>query len=883
MFSSSALDFNSLESNKNITDRNYWRKRLEHLELSSCFDDPDIVSELNHFCTYGHYASTASLETYQALIEVANSPKAQHIILLSVLGVLAYCCSKSTDITIFYPLYRSEPSSNTCANIIPIRISNLGDTNFSKLLPVIKNSFLSDLSHGRYSLEKMLERDSSALKKIPATAMMIEGEQNDEIFDLLQPEILFSFSAGVELKLNIKYNCSKFGAEYIERIAKYYFDLLVNLIINKEKDISKIDLISEHEKQILLYQFNDTEVRYSEEETIITLFQKQCLKTPGNPAILWGEEVFTYKDVLEKSDQIALYLQKVKDVKHGDLVGLLISRGVYLIPAILGILKTGAAYVPIDSRDPSERICSIIQDANLEIILTEEKYNAFCLPAQQVMVDLNKDIYEISTELQSVIPMEAGVKGKDPAYVIYTSGTTGQPKGVVIEHHSVVNRLLWMQKMYPLKETDVLLQKTPLVFDVSIWELFWWSFTGASLCLLQPEGEKDPRIIINTIKRHRVTRIHFVPSMLSSFLSYLDDAEKYRDLNSLGMVFSSGEALKLEQVRAFEAGLYKYCHTRLINLYGPTEATVDVSYFECEFGKEILKVPIGKPIDNIKFYILDKDGRLCPTGFFGELCIAGAGLGRGYLNKINLTVDKFILNSYVEGERLYKTGDVTRWLPGGELEYAGRTDNQVKLRGIRIELGEIENLLVAKEEIRECTLVVGKKEKGNHLVAYYTADKEQEATSLRNYLAQKLPDYMIPAFFVWCEKMPLTPNGKLDKQALPEPWMQLQSRFIAPLAGTETKLTGIWSEILKIDPVLISASKSFFELGGNSLKLLEVNIAIKQALNVNIPITEMFRSYTIKAMAKFIKDGDSGGEKDKMEADLEAGEMQIALELFKDK
>ena len=281
-------------------------------------------------------------------------------------------------------------------------------------------------------------------------------------------------------------------------------------------------------------------------------------------------------------------------------------------------------------------------------------------------------------------------KPNDLAYIIYTSGSTGKPKGTMIEHYSVINRLNWMQKMYPLGEHDVILQKTPFTFDVSVWELFWWSFVGAKVCFLIPGGEKDPEEIVRAAQRNKITTMHFVPSMLNVFLDHLEGSSNVDKLSSLSQVFASGEALNVQQAERFNRILNRQFKTKLHNLYGPTEATVDVSYFDCSTGETLEIIPIGKPIDNISLYVVDKNYGLQPVGVAGELCIAGDGLARGYLNKPELTMEKFVQNPFVPGTRMYRTGDLARWLPDGNIEFLGRIDHQVKIRGFRIELGEIE-------------------------------------------------------------------------------------------------------------------------------------------------------------------------------------------------
>ena len=357
-------------------------------------------------------------------------------------------------------------------------------------------------------------------------------------------------------------------------------------------------------------------------------------------------------------------------------------------------------------------------------------------------------------------------KPDDLVYVIYTSGSTGKPKGVMIEHRALVNRLHWMQSAYPIAPGDVILQKTPYSFDVSVWELFWWALEGATLAFLVPGGERNPAAIVEAVRRHRVSVMHFVPSMLNVFLEYLDakGPDALAKLTSLRQVFASGEALTASHVRKFNAIL----GARLTNLYGPTEATVDVSYFDCPRSNDFEIVPIGRPIDNIRLYVI-RDGREAPIGETGELCIAGVGLARGYVNNAALTAERFVDNPVNPGERIYRTGDIARWLPDGNVEYLGREDHQVKIRGLRIELGEIESTVREYPGVIDCVTVVQRhSESVVVLVAHLVSRDELDIPALKQHLRQRLPDYMIPHRFERIAEMPLTSSGKADRKALLE-------------------------------------------------------------------------------------------------------------------
>jgi D-alanine--poly(phosphoribitol) ligase subunit 1 len=453
-------------------------------------------------------------------------------------------------------------------------------------------------------------------------------------------------------------------------------------------------------------------------------------------------------------------------VRPGDIVGILVERSFALVVGIYGVLKAGGAYLPLSPEDPPERIAYVVANAGARVVLVQG-VTASKAPAGVPAINLeDPHVYAGPAANPALVN-----RPDDLAYVIYTSGSTGKPKGVMIEHSSVVNRLHWMQQAYPIDECDVLLQKTPYSFDVSVWELFWGLIEGASLCLLRPHGERAPQSLIETIRKHRVSVLHFVPSMLNVFLEYLDGRpEKARgSLTSLRRVFASGEALSPAHVRKFNAVIGDVAGCRLTNLYGPTEATVDVTYFDCPAEGDLDCVPIGRPIQNIRAYVM-RGGKPMPVEETGELCLAGVGLARGYLNNPELTAERFVENPAVPGERMYRTGDLARWLPDGNLEYLGREDHQVKIRGLRIELGEIENTLRDFPAVADCVVVTKVySESIVVIVAYLVARQEIDRVAIKRHLQRLLPEYMVPGHFEEIAALPLTATGKVDRKALPEP------------------------------------------------------------------------------------------------------------------
>ena len=517
---------------------------------------------------------------------------------------------------------------------------------------------------------------------------------------------------------------------------------------------------------VRIAQFNRTDAAFPD-VTLQELIEAQVEQHAGDTAVICdgGVPSLTYAQLNEKVNQLA-HVLRAEGVGPGHVVALMVERSVAMIIGILGIVKAGAAYLPIAPDNPPNRTAYLLKDAGVTVILVQQQTaGRFAFDGKVIDLD-DSSVYRGSTANPSLLNTP-----RDLAYVIYTSGSTGKPKGVMIEHRSVVNRLHWMQRAYPIGKGDVVLQKTPYCFDVSVWELFWWALHGATLCFLMPGGERNPLRIVDAIKRHHVSVMHFVPSMLNVFLEYLDgkSARVLADLASVRRVFASGEALTPSHVRKFNDMWGSNTAARLSNLYGPTEATVDVTYFDCPTHNDFATIPIGRPIDNIRLYII-REGRQVAIGETGELCIAGVGLARGYLNNAALTAEKFSDNPVNPGERIYYTGDVARWMPDGNIEYLGRHDHQVKIRGLRIELGEIENTIRECPGVVDCVAAVKKySENVILIVAYVVCGAEVDVEDLKRHAQAILPDYMVPHRFETLDHIPLTANGKADRNALPEP------------------------------------------------------------------------------------------------------------------
>jgi amino acid adenylation domain-containing protein len=643
----------------------------------------------------------------------------------------------------------------------------------------------------------------------------------------------------------IEYNTDLYEAETIERMLGHYQKLLENIVAQPEQRVSELQLLTESEAEQLLVEWNETEVAYPQ-QCIHELFEAQVARTPEAVALVYAEEQVSYRELNRRADQLAHYLQQ-QGVGPETLVAVLLERSVELVVGLLGVLKAGGAYVPIDPEYPAERVRYMLADCGARVLLTQPAL------AEQVEVPDGCTVVRLDQEWariaqQTDMNVASAVSVENLAYVIYTSGSTGAPKGAMNTHRALCNRLLWMQQAYQLSSVDRVLQKTSVSFDVSGWEFFWPLISGARLVLAQPGGQRDSAYLVQLMAAEQITTVHFVPSMLEVFLQE-QDVER---CGQLKRVICSGEALTVELQQRFFARL----PVQLENLYGPTEAAIDVSRWSCERESERRVVPIGRPIANLRLYVLDEEQRLVPVGVTGELYIGGVGVGRGYLRRAGLTAERFVPDPFSreEGARLYRTGDQVRLARDGQIEYLGRRDGQVKLRGFRIELGEIEASLLQHEQVQEAVVVARAAEGGEQRLVAYVVAKGVRSSELRRYLQDKLPHYMVPASFVELERLPLTPNGKVDRRALPKLEVDragLGVEYAAPVTAVEEILVNIWSEVLGVPQVGIH--DNFFDLGGHSLLATQVIARISKTFRAELSLRRLFEEPTIAVLAATIE------------------------------
>ncbi|MVO98203.1 non-ribosomal peptide synthetase [Paenibacillus lutrae] len=751
-------------------------------------------------------------------------------------------------------------------NTLPIRSRPSGELPFRAFAEQLKETVLAALDNGMLPFEQMVTmldvpRDLSR-NPLFDTMFVMQHMEGGEAADALQFEAQVPDTRVSKLDLTfeiadqgakgaaltIEYATALFKEDSIHRMAQWYFRIVGLALAEPERPLGGIGLQSAATAQKQSEAFNRTAAPYASGDTVEVYLERQAAVTPQAIAVAAEDGALTYAELNRRSNRLAQALRK-QGVEREECVAVVMDRSLEMMIAIFGVLKAGGAYVPVTPGLPPERIRYMLDNSGAKLLLTKGK-----APEGLTTLLPCMDVHEALAQERDDIPVEKLHDSRSLAYVLYTSGSTGQPKGVMIEHHSVVNRIGWMQKQYGLDARGVIMQKTPITFDVSVWELFWWSFAGAKLVLLPPGGEKDPALMMDTIARHGVTTMHFVPSMLHLFLEQPGLLRGEARLESLSHVFASGEALTADQVRRFRERIGVPFDARLVNLYGPTEATVDVSYYDCSEGDIPNQIPIGKPIDNISLYIMSEAMKLQPVGVTGELCISGAGLARGYIGRSDLTEAKFVDNPFAAGSPMYRTGDLARWLPDGTIEYLGRIDHQVKIRGQRIECGEIEHVLLDHPSVSEAVVMKRDSSSGSeYLCAYIVCSEPAGAQELRDFAALRLPDYMVPQAVVELPAMPLSPNGKIDRKALPEPEPASDSRtpFVEAASDIELAIAAVWREILQRDDFGIH--HRFFDVGGESLLLVRAHQRLEELYPGVLGVTDLFTYPTIASLAAFLE------------------------------
>nr|QEO74258.1 condensation domain-containing protein [uncultured bacterium] len=806
------------------------------------------------------------------------------VCLLAVFQTLLHRYSGQDDIIVGSPVAgRNNPDMATTigylANALPLRVDLSGDPPFREVIGRVRQIVLGALAHQDFPFPLLIERlqpkrDPSRWPVMEVMFVLQRPPNSEEFLDLLGNETGGQFRWGgldvepfalaqmegqfdltwevVErrqaLSCVLKYNPELFEAETIGRMEGHLATLIQAVVENPEQRISQLRLMAPAERERVLEAWQGAETAYPLERCLHHWIEDQVERAPGRTAVVMADGSggrLSYRELNARANRLARHLRAI-GVERDTVVGVLAERSLDLVIALLGVLKAGAAYLPLDPDYPGQRLAFMMADAQVPVLLTHRALSERVPPSACTVVRLDADWPAIARHDAANPAVEVGPD--DLAYVIYTSGSTGQPKGAENTHRAICNRLLWMQDEYALDASDRVLQKTPFSFDVSVWEFFWPLMTGATLVMARPGGHRDRDYLVDAIADHGVTTLHFVPSMLQVFLGA---GSLSRCRASLRRVFCSGEALPMRLQQRF----FDRLDVELYNLYGPTEAAVDVTHWRCRRDSDLPVVPIGKPIANTRIRLLDRNLQPVPIGVPGELHIGGVPLARGYRNRRELTAEKFIWHALDcrPAERLYRTGDLCRWMPDGNIEYLGRIDFQVKLRGFRIELGEVETALASHPGVADAVVRLELSDGDAQLAAWIVPQpgERPSGAELRRFLNERLPDYMVPTAIASLASLPLSPNGKVDRAALPrpEPASPMVAKGIVPRTAAEQRIADIWRGVLRTEK--LGLYDNFFDLGGHSLLLADVQTRLAEAFGKAPPIVDMFRLTTVHALAGF--------------------------------
>ncbi len=847
----------------------YWTSQLADAEFS--LDLPTDHPQRPQPTYQGQTESFELGKTLQEqLLAIAQENGATPFMLfLAAFQVVLHKYTQKDDILVGTPIsVRDHPEVQDLIglflNTVVLRATLAAEESFTELLGHVRQTTLEAYSHRHLPFEHLVQaiQPDRQNGQHPLFQVMFVYDHESEGMSLealetrsvpiANPTTEFDLTLSLTrsdqgLRGAIEYSADLFESATIRRMIGHLETLLWSICENPQQRICDLPILTEAERHRLLVEWNDTERSYARDKCIHQLFTAQAQRTPQAIAAVSGDDQLTYEQLDRLANQLANTLQNL-DVGPDTPVGLCMLRSLDMIVGLLGILKAGGCYVPLDPDFPRQRTAGIVEEAGIKVVLGQERFSERYDAETCLFLALDSAEYAVDDQPDRAPIVSSQLSHL--AYVLYTSGSTGRPKGVMIEHGAILNRLQWMQEHFQLDGSDAVLQKTPYSFDVSVWEFFWPLMVGAKLVFAHPEAHKNPDDLADTIETHHITTLHFVPSMLEVFLQHAD----LKRCHSLRRVICSGEALSPRLQDRF----FATSDVTLVNLYGPTEAAVDVSYWQCRKNGPLRTVPIGRPIANTQLYILDRQVQPVPVGIPGELYIGGIQLARGYLNQPTETTSRFVKDPFAGDldRKIYKTGDLCRYLPDGNIEFLGRLDHQVKIRGFRIELGEIESVLVGRFRIRGALVAVAEdSELGRFLVAYVVMKEGQtlDQTSLRRSLKDHLPDYMIPSAFVALEALPLTASGKVDRQALPKPDLsQVPSAaaYVGPRDPVEEKLVRIWTEVLGGNGV--GVHDNFFDLGGHSLLMVKIHARIRQAYSTNSSIHELFSLPTVAGQASVI-------------------------------
>jgi len=852
---------NQLENGKLKESENYWLKKfageIPVLDMPIKSERPAIQSYEGKKI-YDYIDEKMKREIEKKAEELKVTP---YMILLSAYYILLSKYTSGEDIIIGTSIVGRDKKEihnliGMFVNTLAIREKIDSNITIKEFILQLKENLLESYKYQTYPFDELVNKlklnreadrnpifdvmfiyQNNGYKKIESKTIKTEYYMPDTKISKLD----LSIEAVPEeqgIKINVEYSTQLFEEKFIENLTKNYLNTIKEILKNTEEEIGKICILTEEEKNKVIYEFNNTKVEYPRDKTIIQLFEEQVNDMPNNIAVVFEDQQLTFKELNEKANSLANYLRK-NGIKRSDTIGIMLNRSLEVMVAILAVLKAGGAYVPIDPTFPKERIKYMLDSCNIKVLLTQKKLENKVEFENKECIELsNNNIYDMKSD-----NLENVTEPEDIAYIIFTSGSTGKPKGVVLRTRNVVNFIYGMRKNFEYEPGDALISTATISFDMFVFESLQCMANGVKVVIANKDEQVNVNLYNDLSNKNNVNIFELTPSKLQAFTM---DMNYLTCLKNAKYILIGGEPFQtkvLEKIKTItKATIY--------NMYGPTETTVWSSMKKIEDEEEIT---IGKPIMNTEIYILDKNENPQPIGVPGEICISGDGVAKGYLNNEKLTNDSFKKNPFIENKIMYKTGDMGKFTEKGEIIHLGRIDHQIKIRGLRIELGEIENHILEYPNIKKVVVVKGTIQDREYIVAYYVSTKKILINELRNFLLDLMPKYMLPTYFIPLDDLPYNNNGKVDKKALPLPTEIInvdRKEFVAPKNDLQRTLVEIWERVLNIEPIGIT--DNFFEIGGDSLLAMNLNIELLKISN-NISYSDIFRFPTILEQEEKIK------------------------------
>ncbi|MEC1679562.1 non-ribosomal peptide synthetase [Bacillus mojavensis] len=835
-----------------VKERQYWTAALSHIPTDCRF--PYHSQHLDQKDEEASLTFTFPPQLEKAILKAAGASDLRlFIIFMTTAVTLLHRYTGRTDIITAAPVLKQRETQPIINDLLPLLVKTDPSMSFRDCLERVKQAFQQAHAHQNYPVKILLDELHPLHKKGEprfGISLAVAGLQQPASLKEMDTDLLISIQRdeGI-LTGKVSWNLKHYTFETAKRIAGHFCTLTEQAMSAPETLISELQFLSQEEREQITTAFNQTDQPYPKNKSIVDLFKEQADRKPDQPAIVYEDVSFTYREADELSDRIAAFLIK-EGVRHEEPVGLMVDRSAEMVIGILGILKAGCPYLPLDVNLPSERMEYMLKNSGSLLVITNED-TANSADRQ------NRLFIEEMLKFDQVAEQERQPSPEDLAYVLYTSGTTGKPKGVMVEHRQVVNLVSGLDGIHfqPLSQVHLRIgMLASHIFDASVQTLFPALLLGHTLYIAPDHARMDGKGLWSFYEENHIHISDATPSHLRLMIKAADENEPHH-VEELKLILAGGEVLPPQLVQQF-LQTFRADKPVMTNNYGPTECAVQSAAFIIPESWKEAAVPIGRPMPNEQIFILDHCGQPVPIGVYGELCIAGDGVARGYINQPELTAKKFTVPQYIPASKLYRTGDLARWRSDGLIEFFGRYDDQVKIRGFRVELDEIRQTLLDYREsgqiIHDAVVIPVRKESNDQfLVAYLISDQKLKTRKMRGFLASKLPGYMIPRRFIRVESFPMNLSGKLDLQALPDPTEEPESleKVIKPHNETEKKLVSIFAEILNIPESDISMEDNFFDIGGNSFHIVELSNKMKEQFGQELSVIQLFQYTSVSAIA----------------------------------